>query len=76
MVTNALSPTRVIVGLQDSVPSDGLIGIMPSDQGSVSNNEKAEATELPTLFAIASAAGSWRRRSRASLPLPVSTSTN
>jgi NAD(P)-dependent dehydrogenase (short-subunit alcohol dehydrogenase family) len=40
MVTNALSPMRVIEGLQDLVPPDGLIGIMSSGQGSVSNNEK------------------------------------
>jgi len=40
MVTNALSPMRVIEGLQDLVPEDGLIGIMSSGQGSVSNNEK------------------------------------
>ncbi|HVI56055.1 MAG TPA: SDR family oxidoreductase [Luteibacter sp.] len=40
MVTNALSPMRVIEGLQDLVPADGLIGIMSSGQGSVANNEK------------------------------------
>jgi NAD(P)-dependent dehydrogenase (short-subunit alcohol dehydrogenase family) len=40
MVTNALSPMRVIEGLQDLVPADGLIGVMSSGQGSVSNNEK------------------------------------
>ena len=40
MVTNALSPMRVIEGLQDLVPANGLIGIMSSGQGSVSNNEK------------------------------------
>ena len=39
MVTNALSPMRVIEGLQDLVPADGLIGIMSSGQGSISNNE-------------------------------------
>jgi NAD(P)-dependent dehydrogenase (short-subunit alcohol dehydrogenase family) len=43
MVTNALSPMRVIEGLQDLVPPDGLIGIMSSGQGSVSNNEKGGA---------------------------------
>jgi NAD(P)-dependent dehydrogenase (short-subunit alcohol dehydrogenase family) len=43
MVTNALSPMRVIVGLQDLVPADGLIGIMSSGQGSISNNEKGGA---------------------------------
>ncbi len=40
MVTNALSPMRVIEGLQDLVPADGLIGVMSSGQGSISNNEK------------------------------------
>ena len=40
MVTNALSPMRVIEALQDLVAIDGLIGIMSSGQGSVSNNEK------------------------------------
>ncbi len=40
MVVNALSPMRVVEGLQDLVPANGLIGIMSSGQGSVSNNEK------------------------------------
>jgi NAD(P)-dependent dehydrogenase (short-subunit alcohol dehydrogenase family) len=40
MVTNALSPMRVIEGLQDLVPANGLIGVMSSGQGSISNNEK------------------------------------
>jgi len=40
MVTNALSPMRVVEGLQDLVRSDGLIGIMSSGQGSIGNNEK------------------------------------
>lgn len=40
MVTNALSPLRVIEGLQDLVPANGLIGVMSSGRGSVSNNEK------------------------------------
>jgi NAD(P)-dependent dehydrogenase (short-subunit alcohol dehydrogenase family) len=39
MVTNALSPMRVIEGLQDLVSPTGLIGVMSSGQGSVSNNE-------------------------------------
>jgi NAD(P)-dependent dehydrogenase (short-subunit alcohol dehydrogenase family) len=43
MVTNALSPMRVIEGLQDLVPSDGLIGVMSSGQGSIGNNEKGGA---------------------------------
>lgn len=40
MVTNALSPMRVIEALQDLVPADGLIGVMSSGQGSIANNEK------------------------------------
>jgi NAD(P)-dependent dehydrogenase (short-subunit alcohol dehydrogenase family) len=43
MVTNALSPMRVIEGLQDLVPADGLIGVMSSGQGSIGNNEKGGA---------------------------------
>ena len=43
MVTNALGPMRVIEGLQELVPADGLIGVMSSGQGSVSNNETGGA---------------------------------
>ena len=39
MVTNALSPMRVVETLQDVVPPTGAIAIMSSGQGSVSNNE-------------------------------------
>jgi NAD(P)-dependent dehydrogenase (short-subunit alcohol dehydrogenase family) len=39
MVTNALSPLRVIESLQDLVAPTGAIGVMSSGQGSVSNNE-------------------------------------
>jgi NAD(P)-dependent dehydrogenase (short-subunit alcohol dehydrogenase family) len=39
MVTNALSPMRVIEGLQDLVRTGGLIGVMSSGQGSIGNNE-------------------------------------
>jgi NAD(P)-dependent dehydrogenase (short-subunit alcohol dehydrogenase family) len=38
MVTNALSPMRVIEALQDLVPGAGLIGAMSSGQGSITNN--------------------------------------
>jgi len=38
MVTNALSPMRVVEGLQDLVPATGVIGVMSSGQGSVANN--------------------------------------
>ena len=40
MVTNALSPMRVVEKLQDLVSANGLIGVMSSGQGSVSHNEK------------------------------------
>jgi NAD(P)-dependent dehydrogenase (short-subunit alcohol dehydrogenase family) len=40
MITNALSPMRVIETLQDLVPPGGTIGIMSSGQGSIANNEK------------------------------------
>ena len=43
MVTNALSPMRVIEGLQDLVSVDGLIGVMSSGMGSISNNERGGA---------------------------------
>jgi NAD(P)-dependent dehydrogenase (short-subunit alcohol dehydrogenase family) len=39
MVTNSLSPMRVIETLQDLVAATGMIGVMSSGQGSVSNNE-------------------------------------
>lgn len=38
MVTNALSPMRVVEGLQDCVAPAGLIGVMSSGQGSIANN--------------------------------------
>jgi NAD(P)-dependent dehydrogenase (short-subunit alcohol dehydrogenase family) len=38
MITNALSPMRVIEALQDLVPATGMIGVMSSGQGSVANN--------------------------------------
>lgn len=39
MVTNALSPVRVIEALQDVVHPGGTIGIMSSGRGSLTNNE-------------------------------------
>ena len=39
MVTNALSPMRVVETLQDLVSPTGLIGAMSSGQGSIANNE-------------------------------------
>jgi NAD(P)-dependent dehydrogenase (short-subunit alcohol dehydrogenase family) len=38
MVTNALSPMRVIETLEDLVTATGLIGAMSSGQGSITNN--------------------------------------
>jgi NAD(P)-dependent dehydrogenase (short-subunit alcohol dehydrogenase family) len=38
MVTNALSPMRVLEALYDDVADDGIIGVMSSGQGSVANN--------------------------------------
>ncbi|SEF36002.1 NAD(P)-dependent dehydrogenase, short-chain alcohol dehydrogenase family [Amycolatopsis pretoriensis] len=38
MVTNALGPLRVIEALEDFVRTDGLIGVMSSGQGSITNN--------------------------------------
>jgi NAD(P)-dependent dehydrogenase (short-subunit alcohol dehydrogenase family) len=38
MVTNALSPMRVVEALYDVVAEDGILGVMSSGQGSVSNN--------------------------------------
>ena len=39
MVTNSLSPMRVVESLNDLVAATGTIGVMSSGQGSVSNNE-------------------------------------
>lgn len=40
MITNALSPMRVIEALEALVPASGLIGAMSSGQGSIASNEK------------------------------------
>lgn len=40
MITNALSPLRVIETLDDLVEPTGTIGVMSSGQGSVANNER------------------------------------
>ncbi|AUG55961.1 SDR family oxidoreductase [Thalassospira marina] len=42
MVTNALSPMRVVETFQDLVPGDGMIGVMSSGQGSIANNETGQ----------------------------------
>jgi NAD(P)-dependent dehydrogenase (short-subunit alcohol dehydrogenase family) len=39
MITNALSPMRVVETLQDLVRPSGTIGIMSSGQGSITNND-------------------------------------
>jgi NAD(P)-dependent dehydrogenase (short-subunit alcohol dehydrogenase family) len=39
LVTNALSPMRVVETLQDLVAPTGIIGVMSSGQGSVANNK-------------------------------------
>ena len=39
MVTNALSPMRIVESFQDLVLPTGMIGIMSSGQGSITNNE-------------------------------------
>ncbi|RUW53873.1 SDR family NAD(P)-dependent oxidoreductase [Mesorhizobium sp. M8A.F.Ca.ET.021.01.1.1] len=42
MITNALSPMRVLESLAPFVPAAGLIGVMSSGQGSISNNETGQ----------------------------------
>lgn len=42
MVTNALSPMRVIERLEPYVSATGLIGVMSSGQGSIANNESGQ----------------------------------
>jgi NAD(P)-dependent dehydrogenase (short-subunit alcohol dehydrogenase family) len=41
MVTNSLSPMRVIETFEDLVPATGTIGVMSSGQGSLTNNTNA-----------------------------------
>jgi NAD(P)-dependent dehydrogenase (short-subunit alcohol dehydrogenase family) len=42
MVTNALSPMRVLESLEPHVAPTGLLGVMSSGQGSVANNETGQ----------------------------------
>jgi NAD(P)-dependent dehydrogenase (short-subunit alcohol dehydrogenase family) len=42
MVTNALSPMRVLESLEPHVAATGLLGVMSSGQGSVANNETGQ----------------------------------
>jgi NAD(P)-dependent dehydrogenase (short-subunit alcohol dehydrogenase family) len=61
MVTNALSPMRVIEGLLDQITSGGLIGAMSSGQGSIANN----ATGMRELYRGSKAALNMFMRSLA-----------
>lgn len=42
MITNALSPLRVIESLEPCVAAAGLVGVMSSGQGSIANNETGQ----------------------------------
>lgn len=42
MITNALSPMRVVESLSDLVTPAGLIGVMSSGQGSIADNESGQ----------------------------------
>lgn len=42
MITNALSPMRVVESLSELVPPAGLLGVMSSGQGSVADNESGQ----------------------------------
>lgn len=42
MVTNSLSPMRVLESLEQYVPATGLLGVMSSGQGSIANNETGQ----------------------------------
>jgi NAD(P)-dependent dehydrogenase (short-subunit alcohol dehydrogenase family) len=42
MITNSLSPMRVIESLEPCVSATGVIGVMSSGQGSISNNETGQ----------------------------------
>ena len=68
MVTNALSPMRVVEALQDAVPATGLIGIMSSGQGSITNNE----TGLREVYRSSKAALNQFMRSFAARPSSTS----
>jgi NAD(P)-dependent dehydrogenase (short-subunit alcohol dehydrogenase family) len=70
MVTNALSPMRVIEALQDLVPPTGMIGVMSSGLGSVANNEtggweayRASKAALNTLMRSFAARHAGEKRS-------------
>jgi NAD(P)-dependent dehydrogenase (short-subunit alcohol dehydrogenase family) len=46
MVTNALSPMRLVERFQDLVSSTGTIGVMSSGQGSIANNTRVTGWEI------------------------------
>ena len=64
MITNAYSPMRVIEALQDLVPRDGMIGVMSSGQGSITNNE----TGMREVYRASKAALNMLLRSFAARP--------
>ena len=68
MVTNALSPMRVVEAFQDTVPATGLIGVMSSGQGSITNNE----TGLREIYRSSKAALNQFMRSFAARPTSAS----
>ena len=68
MVTNALSPMRVIEALQDSVPPTGMIGVMSSGQGSITNN----VTGMREVYRSSKAALNMFMRSLAARPSSAS----
>ncbi|EPR40250.1 short-chain dehydrogenase/reductase SDR [Desulfovibrio sp. X2] len=68
MVTNALSPLRVVERLADNVLPEGTIGVMSSGQGSVADNEtggfevyRASKAALNTLMRSYAARGGAKR---------------
>ena len=71
MVTNALSPMRVIEALEDLVPPSGTIGVMSSGQGSVANNTRGgHEVYRGSKAALNTFVRSWAAR-RTDTPRPV-----
>lgn len=68
MITNALSPMRVIETLQDLVPPAGMIGVMSSGQGSLTNN----VTGMREVYRASKAALNMLMRSFAARPANAS----
>ncbi|CAN5457205.1 SDR family oxidoreductase [soil metagenome] len=65
MITNALSPMRVIDAFQDLVSPTGMIGAMSSGQGSLTNNDRG----LREVYRASKAALNMLMRSFAARPL-------